>query len=66
MKPYFETTRFYKSRYDRKVSGVCGGVARFFDVKPLYVRIAAVACLIMLPVATALAYFLAVMLLPSR
>lgn len=66
MRSYIETNRLYKDKYNRKVSGVCAGVARFLGVQPLYVRIAAVVSLIFLSVPTALAYLLAVILLPSR
>lgn len=66
MKPYIETNRFFKDKYDRKVSGVCAGIARYFGTKPLYLRIAAVVGLLIFPVPVALAYFLAVILLPSR
>ncbi|MDV3427867.1 MAG: PspC domain-containing protein [Bacillota bacterium] len=32
--------RLYKSRNDRKISGVCGGIAEYFDIDPTIVRIA--------------------------
>ncbi|MFQ8806584.1 MAG: PspC domain-containing protein [Alistipes indistinctus] len=31
--------RFYRSRYDRMLGGVCGGIARYYDLDPLLVRI---------------------------
>ena len=31
--------RLYKSRTDRKVFGVCGGVAKYFDIDPTIVRV---------------------------
>ncbi len=31
--------RLYKSRGDRKVTGVLGGIAEYFDVDPSFVRI---------------------------
>jgi phage shock protein PspC (stress-responsive transcriptional regulator) len=33
--------RLYRSRVDRKVAGVCGGIAEYFDIDPVFVRIAA-------------------------
>lgn len=33
------TNRLYRSRYDRKVAGVCGGIAHYFDIDPSLVRI---------------------------
>ena len=31
-----------RSRTDRKISGVCGGLAKYFDIDPLIVRVIAV------------------------
>lgn len=31
--------RLFRSREDRMVSGVCGGVAKYFDVDPSLVRL---------------------------
>ncbi|HEY3176710.1 MAG TPA: PspC domain-containing protein [Candidatus Polarisedimenticolia bacterium] len=33
--------RLYRSRADRKIAGVCGGIAEYFDIDPVFVRIAA-------------------------
>ncbi len=32
--------RFYLSVTDKKIAGVCGGLAEYFDIDPLLVRIA--------------------------
>ena len=32
--------RFYLSTTDKKLAGVCGGIAEYFDIDPLLVRIA--------------------------
>lgn len=32
--------RLYRSRTDRKIAGVCGGMAAYFGVDPVFVRIA--------------------------
>ena len=34
-----EKKRLYKSTVDRKIAGVCGGVAEYFDVDPTIVRL---------------------------
>ena len=34
--------RFYRSRSDRMIWGVCGGLAKYFDIDPTIVRIIAV------------------------
>lgn len=31
--------RFYLSSTDKKIGGVCGGLAEYFDIDPLLVRI---------------------------
>ncbi len=31
--------RLYRSRRDRKIAGVCGGLAEYFDIDPTLVRI---------------------------
>ena len=37
--------KYYRSRNDRKIWGVCGGLAKYFDVDPTLVRVLAVASL---------------------
>ncbi|MCQ2140458.1 MAG: PspC domain-containing protein [Bacteroidales bacterium] len=34
------TKRLYRSKLDKKVGGVCGGIAEYFDVDPTIVRLA--------------------------
>ena len=34
-----ETKKLYRSRTDRKIAGVCGGLAEYFAVDPIIVRI---------------------------
>jgi len=38
-----EPRRLYRSRDDRVIAGVCGGLARYLNVDPVFVRVAAVA-----------------------
>ncbi len=35
--------KLYRSRTDRKIWGVCGGLAKYFDVDPTIVRVIAIA-----------------------
>ena len=35
-----ETKRLYRSRTERLVCGVCGGVAEYFNIDPTIVRLA--------------------------
>ncbi len=37
--------KLYRSRTDRKIWGVCGGLAKYFDIDPVIVRVVAVASL---------------------
>ena len=32
--------RIYRSKNDRRISGVCGGIAEYFNVDPTIIRIA--------------------------
>ena len=31
--------RLYRSRTDKKIAGVCGGLAKYFDVDPVIIRL---------------------------
>jgi phage shock protein PspC (stress-responsive transcriptional regulator) len=57
--------RIYRSRSDRVIGGVCGGIAKYFNVDPVLVRVGAVA-LIFLGGAGILAYLAAVLLIPNE
>jgi phage shock protein PspC (stress-responsive transcriptional regulator) len=41
------TKRLYRSREDRKIAGVCGGLAEYFNIDPVLIRVIAV--LLLLP-----------------
>jgi len=58
-------SRLSKDSANKKLSGVCAGIAKHYDLPRLGVRIAAIAALIMLPVATGVAYIVASVLLPE-
>ena len=57
--------RLEKDSQHKKLSGVCGGIAKYYDLPRIAVRIAAIGALIMLPVATGVAYVVASVLLPE-
>jgi phage shock protein PspC (stress-responsive transcriptional regulator) len=40
------TKRLYRSQTDRKIAGVCGGLAEFFNIDPVIVRVVAVILLL--------------------
>jgi phage shock protein PspC (stress-responsive transcriptional regulator) len=39
--------RLYRSRTDRKIAGVCGGLAEYFNIDPVIIRI--IALILLLP-----------------
>lgn len=42
MKNVSSTQRLYRSRKDRVIAGVCGGMGEYFDIDPVWIRIAAI------------------------
>ncbi|GAE27138.1 hypothetical protein JCM9140_3256 [Halalkalibacter wakoensis JCM 9140] len=34
--------RLYRTQYDRKLAGICGGLAKYFSIDPTIVRLLAV------------------------
>src|SRR3954447_25198652 len=57
--------RLYRTRDERVIAGVCGGIARYFNIDPVLVRVGAVA-LAFLCGAGLLAYLAAVLLIPKE
>lgn len=66
MRQYFDVNRVYRDKFNSKISGVCAGLARHWEQPRWLVRVIALLCLLALPMATVVAYFVAVLLLPSR
>ena len=56
--------RLYKSREDKMVCGVCGGIAEYFDVDPTLVRLGAV--LLGCSRTGILVYIVAAVIIPER
>lgn len=56
--------RLYKSREDKMVCGVCGGIAEYFDVDPTLVRLGAV--LLGCSETGILVYIAAAVIIPER
>jgi len=63
---YLMKKQLTKDVLHKKVSGVCAGIAKYYQLPRLAVRIAAILALITFPVATGVAYIVAAMLLPTR
>lgn len=57
--------KLYRSRKNKKVGGVCGGIAEYFDLDPTLVRLGAV-ILIFIWGAGLLAYVVAWAIIPER
>ncbi len=57
--------RLFKSKTDKKISGVCGGVAAYFDIDPTLVRLAWVA-FTFLGGSGVLAYIVAAIVMPEE
>lgn len=66
MKEMYDTNRIYRSSINKKVMGVCAGIARHYGVEAWMVRLATVLAFLALPVPIAMAYIVAVVLLPTR
>ena len=59
-----ETKRLYKSRQNRIICGVCGGVGEYFNVDPTIIRLLLV--LIAFTGSGILAYFVAAIIMPEQ
>ena len=57
--------RLYKSRKNKVIAGVCGGIGEYFDVDPVLVRLIAVVFLFT-GGAALLAYFLGMVIMPKQ
>jgi phage shock protein PspC (stress-responsive transcriptional regulator) len=64
--PYQQPKRLTRTRDDQKVAGVCGGLARYLNVDPTLVRVAAVVALVLAFPATAVAYVVGWAIMPQE
>jgi len=59
--------KLYRSTTDRKIAGICGGIAELYDVDPLAVRLVAIALLLVTGLfSLTLVYLIAWWLVPRR
>ena len=56
--------RLYKASIDKKICGVCGGIAHYFDVDPTLIRLGWIALVCMLG-SGILVYIIAAIVMPS-
>ncbi|CCJ34138.1 MULTISPECIES: PspC domain-containing protein [Caloramator] len=57
--------RLYRSRTDRMIAGVCGGIAKYFDMDPTIVRLLWV-LIVMLGGSGILAYIICWIVIPEE
>jgi phage shock protein C len=58
--------RLYRERENRKIRGVCAGIATYFGIDPLPLRIAALVAAALFPFPVIPGYFILSFLLPRR
>ncbi len=60
-----DTKRIYRSRQDKVIGGVCGGIAEYFNIDPVWIRIIAVVLALMDGIGI-LAYIVAWIIIPEN
>ena len=58
--------KLYRSRKDRKIAGVCGGMAEYFDVDPTVVRLLWALTLIFGVLPSIIAYIICWIVIPEN
>jgi len=58
--------RLFKSRNNRVISGVCGGIAEYFNIDPSLVRLGMVAVSIFSAGTGVVAYIIAAVVIPNE
>ena len=61
-----EPKRLYRSQSDRKICGVCGGIAEYFNIDPTLVRLGGVLLACVSFGTGVLAYFIAAVIIPDQ
>lgn len=61
-----EPKRLYRSQSDRKICGVCGGIAEYFNIDPTLVRLGGVLLACISFGTGILAYFIAAVIIPDQ
>lgn len=62
----YDSKTIYKDSVYKKLSGVCSGIARYYNMERWLVRGLTLVSLVIFPVATGIAYLVASLLMPSR
>ncbi|MBS3167993.1 PspC domain-containing protein [Candidatus Woesearchaeota archaeon] len=58
--------RLFLSEKDKKIGGVCGGIAEYLDMDSTVIRVIAILLLIFTNVMAVIAYFLAWIVIPNK
>ena len=61
-----EVKKLYKSKTNKVLGGVCGGIGEYFNIDPTVVRLAWVLLTLIKPPAGILGYLLAWIVMPKR
>lgn len=61
-----EQKKLYRSQTDKKIAGVCGGIAEYLNVDPVIVRLLFFASVFLLHGGTLLVYIAAWIMVPQR
>jgi phage shock protein C len=56
--------RLYRSRNNRILAGVCGGLGQYFSIDPTLIRVIAVILLVIFNLATFIAYIIMAVIIP--
>lgn len=62
--PKITAKRLYRSRIEKMIAGVCGGIAEYFNVDPTLIRLVAILLLFSGP--GLIAYIVAWIIVPER
>lgn len=57
--------KLYRSKFNKKVCGVCGGFAEYLNIDPTIIRIL-VLILFFTPIPTVIPYFIAALIMPEN
>jgi phage shock protein C len=56
--------RLYRSRRNRMIAGICGGMGEYFNIDPTVIRILAVIFLLVFNIMTVIAYLVLAIVIP--
>jgi phage shock protein PspC (stress-responsive transcriptional regulator) len=66
MKTSFDINDLHRSRHDKIITGLAGGLAKTLDFDPFYVRVAMVIGMFIAPMLCGMSYLIASLLIKER